>query len=129
MDRCRWHSDHGSKAVSGGATGADDELRGGGGSGVLRREGAASASIAPAMRSNIPVAVLNSRNPDGKGTEIVAHPGDECVMKAITAKKGVTVVDVQAVRWLAPELLREIFEVFVRHQDSLDLLSASLRRL
>ena len=83
------------------------------------------ASIAPAMRKNIPVAVLNSRRPEGKGTEIVAHSGDECVMKAITAKKGVTVVDVQAVRWLAPELLREIFEVFERHQYSLDLLSAS----
>jgi aspartate kinase len=83
------------------------------------------ATIAPAMRKNIPVAVLNSRNPEGKGTEIVAHPGDECVMKAITAKMGVTVVDVEAVRWLAPELLREIFEVFERHQYSLDLLSAS----
>jgi aspartate kinase len=83
------------------------------------------ASIAPAMRKNIPVFVLNSRNPEGKGTEIVAHPGDECVMKAITAKKGVTVVDVEAVRWLAPEILREIFEVFERHQYSLDLLSAS----
>jgi aspartate kinase len=83
------------------------------------------ASIAPAMRKNIPVAVLNSRHPEGPGTEIVAHSGDECVMKAITAKKGVTVVDVQAVRWLAPELLREIFDVFERHQYSLDLLSAS----
>jgi aspartate kinase len=83
------------------------------------------ASIAPAMRKNIPVWVLNSRNPEGKGTEIVAHPGDECVMKAITAKMGVTVVDVNAVRWLAPELLREIFEVFERHNYSLDLLSAS----
>ncbi len=83
------------------------------------------ASIAPAMRKNIPVWVLNSRNPEGKGTEIVAHPGDECILKAITAKKGVTVVDVEAVRWLAPELLREIFEVFERHHYSLDLLSAS----
>jgi aspartate kinase len=83
------------------------------------------ASIAPAMRKNIPVWVLSSRNPEGRGTEIVAHPGDECVMKAITAKKGVTVVDVNAVRWLAPELLREIFEVFERHNYSLDLLSAS----
>ncbi len=83
------------------------------------------ATIAPAMRRNIPVFVLNSRNPEGKGTEIVAHPGDECVMKAITVKKGVTVVDVEAVRWLAPEILREIFEVFERHQYSLDLLSAS----
>jgi aspartate kinase len=83
------------------------------------------SSIAPAMRKNIPVWVLNSRNPEGKGTEIVAHPGDECVMKAITVKKGVTVVDVEAVRWLAPELTREIFDVFERHQYSLDLLSAS----
>jgi len=83
------------------------------------------SSIAPAMRKNIPVWVLNSRNPEGKGTEIVAHPGDECVMKAITVKNGVTVVDVEAVRWLAPELTREIFDVFERHQYSLDLLSAS----
>jgi aspartate kinase len=67
------------------------------------------AAITPAMRKNIPVWVLNSRNPEGKGTEIVAHPPDECTIKAITAKKGVTVVDVQAVRWFAPELLREIF--------------------
>src|SRR5438477_687587 len=83
------------------------------------------SSITPAMRKNIPVWVLNSRNPEGKGTEIVAHPGDECVMKAITVKNGVTVVDVEAVRWLAPELTREIFDVFERHQYSLDLLSAS----
>ena len=83
------------------------------------------AAITPAMRKNIPVSVLNSRNPEGKGTEIVAHPPDECSIKAITAKKGVTVVDVQAVRWFAPELLREIFEVFERHQYGMDFLSAS----
>ena len=83
------------------------------------------AAITPAMRKNIPVWVLNSRNPEGKGTEIVAHPPDECTIKAITAKKGVTVVDVQAVRWFAPELLREIFEVFERHQYGMDFLSAS----
>lgn len=83
------------------------------------------AAITPAMRKNIPVWVLNSRNPEGKGTEIVAHPPDECSIKAITAKKGVTVVDVQAVRWFAPELLREIFEVFERHQYGMDFLSAS----
>lgn len=83
------------------------------------------ATIAPAMRKNVPVWVLNSRNPKGKGTQITAHPGDECSIKAITVKKDVTVVDVEAVRWLAPEILREIFEVFERHRYSLDLLSAS----
>jgi len=36
-----------------------------------------------------------------------------------------TIVDVEPVRWFAPELLREVFDVFERHQHSLDLLSAS----
>jgi aspartate kinase len=83
------------------------------------------AAIAPAMRKNVPVWVLNSRHPEGKGTEIVAHPSAECTIKAITARKGVTVVDVEAVRWFAPELLREIFDVFERHQYGLDFLSSS----
>ncbi len=34
-------------------------------------------------------------------------------------------MDVEPVRWFAPELLREVFDVFERHQHSLDLLSAS----
>ena len=46
-------------------------------------------------------------------------------VKAITAKRGVAIVDVEPVRWFAPELLREVFDVFERHQHSLDLLSAS----
>jgi aspartate kinase len=46
-------------------------------------------------------------------------------VKAITVKPGVAVVDVEPVRWLAPELLREVCDVFQRHQHTLDLLSAS----
>jgi aspartate kinase len=82
------------------------------------------ATLVPAMRSNIPVWVLNSRNPDCAGTEILAHCDSDGV-KAITAKRGVAIVDVEPVRWFAPELLREVFDVFERHQHSLDLLSAS----
>ncbi len=82
------------------------------------------ATLVPAMRSNIPVWVLNSRNPECPGTEIVAHCEGDGV-KAITAKRGVAIVDVEPVRWFAPELLREVFDVFERHQHSLDLLSAS----
>ena len=88
------------------------------------------ATLAPAMRSNVPVWVLNSRNPECPGTEIVAQSlvGQwEAAggVKAITSKRGVAIVDVEPVRWLAPELLREVFDVFERHQHSLDLLSAS----
>jgi aspartate kinase len=82
------------------------------------------ATLAPAMRGNIPVWVLNSRNPECAGTEIVAHCEGDGV-KAITSKRGVAIVDVEPVRWFAPELLREVFDVFERHQHSLDLLSAS----
>lgn len=82
------------------------------------------ATLAPAMRGDIPVWVLNSRNPDCPGTEIVAHC-EGAGVKAITAKPGVAIVDVEPVRWFAPELLREVFDVFERHQHSLDLLSAS----
>ncbi|MGA8309812.1 MAG: aspartate kinase, partial [Terriglobales bacterium] len=83
------------------------------------------ATLVPAMRSNVPVWVLNSRNPDCPGTEIVAHCEGSSGVKAITAKRGVAIVDVEPVRWFAPELLREVFDVFERHQHSLDLLSAS----
>ena len=83
------------------------------------------ATLVPAMRGNIPVWVLNSRNPECVGTEIVAHCDGEGGVKAVTAKRGVAIVDIEPVRWFAPELLREVFEVFERHQHSLDLLSAS----
>ena len=82
------------------------------------------ATLAPAMRCNIPVWVRNSRNPDCPGTEIVAHCEGDGV-KAITVKRNVAIVDVEPVRWFAPELVREVFDVFERHQHSLDLLSAS----
>ncbi len=83
------------------------------------------ATLVPAMRGNIPVWVLNSRSPECPGTEIVAHCGPADGVKAITTRRGVAIVDVEPVRWFAPELLREVFDVFERHQYSLDLLSAS----
>ena len=61
------------------------------------------ATLAPAMRTNIPVWVRNSRNPDCPGTEIVAHCEGDGV-KAITVKRGVAIVDVEPVRWFAPNL-------------------------
>jgi aspartate kinase len=83
------------------------------------------ATLVPAMRSGVPVWVLNSRNPNCPGTEIVAHCETDGRVKAVTSKRGVAIVDIEPVRWFAPELLREVFDVFERHQHSLDLLSAS----
>jgi aspartate kinase len=83
------------------------------------------ATLVPAMRGNVPVWVLNSRNPDCAGTEIVARCETDGRAKAVTMKRGVAIVDIEPVRWFAPELLREVFDVFERHQHSLELLSAS----
>jgi aspartate kinase len=83
------------------------------------------ATLMPAMQRKIPVWVLNSRNPESEGTAIGLHSAEDGYVKAITLKRGVAVVDVEPVRWLAPELLREVCNVFERHQHSLDLLSAS----
>jgi aspartate kinase len=83
------------------------------------------STLLPAMRNDIPVHVLNSGNPSCEGTEILSHPDSGIRVKAITARRGVAVVDVETRCWAAPEILREICEVFERHQHGLDLLSSS----
>jgi aspartate kinase len=83
------------------------------------------ATIAPAMRRNIPVWVLNSRNPESGGTEIVAHASEIGRVKAITAKREVAVLDFEPAPWMGPGLPRQVFQVFERHPHSVELFSAS----
>lgn len=83
------------------------------------------AMLTPAMQRNIPVWVLNSRSLQSGGTEITANVSDGGRVKAIAAKRGVTVVDVEPVNWFGRELSRKVFEVFDRHQHGLELLTAS----
>ncbi len=83
------------------------------------------ATIAPAMRRNIPVWVLNSRNPESGGTEIVAHASEIGRVKAITAKRGVAVLDLEPAPGMGPDLPRQVFQVFERHPHGVELLSAS----
>jgi len=83
------------------------------------------ATIAPAMQHNIPVWVLNSRNSESGGTEITAHTRENGRVKAITTKPGVAVFEIEPSRRLRPDLLRQVFDIFERHQFSLEVLSAS----
>jgi aspartate kinase len=85
------------------------------------------ATVLPAIRKNIPVRVLNSRNPANEGTLIVARaPHSRSIFKAIAAKKGITIVDVAASRMLmAHGFLRQIFEVFDRYRCSVDVVATS----
>jgi aspartate kinase len=85
------------------------------------------ATLLPAVQKNIPVYVLNSRNPKCEGTCIAARaPRCRNVFKAIAAKKRITIVDVVATRMLmAHGFLRSIFEVFDRYRCPVDVVSTS----
>jgi aspartate kinase len=85
------------------------------------------ATLLPAIQKNIPVLVLNSRNPKCEGTRITATaPKSKNVFKAIAAKKRITVVDVVAARMLmAHGFLKSIFDVFAHHRCPVDMVSTS----
>jgi aspartate kinase len=85
------------------------------------------ATLLPAIQKNIPVLILNSRNPKCEGTRITATaPKSKNVFKAIAAKKRITVVDVVATRMLmAHGFLKSIFEVFANHRCPVDMVSTS----
>src|SRR5215472_11094696 len=85
------------------------------------------ATLLPAVQKDIPVYVLNSRNPECEGTRITARQ-QPCrnYFKAIAAKRRITIVDVVATRMLmAHGFLKSIFEVFDRHRCPVDMVSTS----
>ena len=85
------------------------------------------ATVLPAIQKNIPVYVLNSKNPTCEGTRISARvPACANFFKAIAAKKRITIIDVAAPRMLlAHGFLRAIFEAFDRHRVPVDVVSTS----
>jgi aspartate kinase len=85
------------------------------------------ATVLPAIQKNIPVYVLNSRNPECEGTRIAARvPHCSNFFKAIAAKKRITIIDVAAPRMLlAHGFMRAIFEAFDRHRVPVDVVATS----
>jgi aspartate kinase len=85
------------------------------------------ATILPAVRKNIPVFVLNSKNAENEGTRITAlAPHCRSPFKSIAVKKRLTIMDVVASRMLMSHgYLRSIFEVFDRHKCPVDMVSTS----
>jgi len=85
------------------------------------------ATILPAVKKNIPVFVLNSKNPENSGTRITALAAHcRSPFKSIAVKKRLTIMDVVASRMLMSHgYLREIFEVFDKHRCPVDMVSTS----
>ncbi|MGC2582156.1 MAG: lysine-sensitive aspartokinase 3, partial [Acidobacteriaceae bacterium] len=85
------------------------------------------ATILPAVKKNIPVWVLNSKNPANNGTRIAAlAPHCRSPFKSIAVKKRLTIMDIVASRMLLSHgYLHAIFEVFDRHKCPVDMVSTS----
>jgi aspartate kinase len=85
------------------------------------------ATLLPAIHKNIPVYVLNSRNIKSTGTEITAQaPPSKDTFRAITAKTGISIVNVVASRGVMVHgFLRSVFEGLDRYSTSVDIVAIS----
>ena len=85
------------------------------------------ATVLPAVEKNIPVLVLNSRNPANEGTRILSHTApSKSLFKAIAVKSRITIIDIVSARMLmAHGFLAKVFEVFARHRCAVDVVSTS----
>ncbi|MCX7879519.1 MAG: lysine-sensitive aspartokinase 3 [Ignavibacteria bacterium] len=83
-------------------------------------------TIFPAVKSRIPVFVLNSLKPEKAGTLITFKSPRKKIVKAITYRKGITVVTIRSNRMLgAYGYLQKVFEIFGKYKTSVDLVSTS----
>ena len=82
-------------------------------------------TIYPAVRVGIPVYVLNSRRPEGKGT-LITFEAPRRPVTAIAGKSGVTLIRLRTPRMLLTEgFMRTTFDVFHRHRISVDVVATS----
>lgn len=83
------------------------------------------ASIWPAQFYNVPVKLLNTMQPQAKGTIILETAGSVGV-KAVAAKDGIIAINIKSSRMLlAYGFLRKIFEVFEKYRTPIDMITTS----
>ncbi len=84
-------------------------------------------SVRPAVKSNIPMRILNTFNPDSQGTLIeVKHSSSENPFKSIAYKRAITVVRLTTPRMLMSHgFLAQIGEILAKHHVSIDLIATS----
>ena len=83
------------------------------------------ASIWPAQKFGIPVKLLNTMQPEAKGT-VISKTTISADVKAIAAKDGITAIKVKSTRMLlAYGFLRRIFEIFEKYRTPIDMITTS----
>ncbi len=85
------------------------------------------STLLPAMEKDIPVYIYNSRKPKSGGTLIRSRiTGNTPIVKSISYKRGLTVVNVASTRMLGSfGFMKRIFDIFYDHQTSADLVTTS----
>lgn len=83
------------------------------------------ASIWPAQTFKVPVKLLNTMQPEAKGTLIAEKAGGVGV-KAVAAKDNIIAIRIKSSRMLlAYGFLRKIFEVFEKYRTPIDMITTS----
>lgn len=83
------------------------------------------STILPAKKFNIPVKLLNTMQPEAKGTVIATNTNPK-EFKAIAAKDGIIAIKVKSSRMLlAYGFLRKVFEVFEKYKTPIDMITTS----
>jgi aspartate kinase len=83
------------------------------------------ASIWPAQQYKTPVKLLNTMEPEARGTLIAEEAASKGV-KAVAAKDGITAINIKSSRMLlAYGFLRKVFEVFEKYKTPIDMITTS----
>ncbi|KAA9332750.1 aspartate kinase [Adhaeribacter soli] len=83
------------------------------------------SSVWPAKQENIPVRLLNTMQPEARGTLISGETTGHNI-KAVAAKDGITAIKIQSSRMLlAYGFLRSVFEVFEIYKTPIDMITTS----
>ena len=83
-------------------------------------------TIEPAVKKNIPLFVLNSMNPSGKGTAILQNELIEDGVKSVSFKENIKVINIFSMKMINTSgFLRRVFEIFSENKISVDLISTS----
>lgn len=81
--------------------------------------------VLPAKLNNIPVRLLNTMQPDAKGT-LIYNCAPSHTIKAVAAKDNITAIKIKSGRMLlAYGFLRKVFEIFETYQTSIDMIATS----
>ena len=83
-------------------------------------------TIEPAVRKNIPIYVLNSMNPEGKGTAILQSSFIEDGVKSVSCKENILVINIFSTKMINTSgFLKKVFAIFSENKVSVDLISTS----